>query len=391
MRPARIRDRKMGRTKEDIEKDIEWHEFRIKKKYDEFAEYERRYLREKIGDRTTKVRLYNEWKGVAEYGKEEIEKLKEELRALKNGLETHRKLIEQRQLEKFRDKIRFYKEVIAGHRREWLDWYNKKNTSRADLSWESMKRYRNELFEYLNNAPEGFCLLEKASALESCDRENEAIACYDKYLEAHPNKIDGVVGKVNILKLRDKYNEAIACYDKYLEKNPNNIECLEGKVEILYLQRKYKEVITYCDKVLELKPSIWTEKGVEDYKKKAMNELSNRSIEKTTWCYLGIFLLLSLVWGNFLLNNVISLSWFYSLLLLYAPFWIAIITTVIILKKKTDTVVHIMIICGVIYSIIATIMLSDGFWSFIGNLIACLAMALVILIIAAVISPNKDK
>ena len=237
----------MPRTKEDIKNDIKYLESYIKNEYEKFAEYERRYLREKIGDRTTKTRLYNEWKRTADYKQWEIEKLKEELKAFnQGGSEAYQRLIEQRkeqakreELKKIRNLAHSYEEAITKHRREWTE-QSDKDTMQAKRSYDEMERCKRFLYEQISKAPQGcFSLLEKASALYACSKYEEAAACYDKYLKEHPDSIEGLV----------------------------------GKARILWITEKYRMTITYCNKVLELDPDNWNAKY---YKKEVKKELSTK-------------------------------------------------------------------------------------------------------------------
>lgn len=137
------------------------------------------------------------------------------------------------------------------------------------------------------------------------------------------------------------------------------------------------------------------EEKIQEYKQKH-EEITERERKpkQKAFIYLGVTLSLSLLGCYFLFEAFPPPSWIDSFLVIQIPFVVAMITTAIVLKNKKisdDAYSDIAMGCGLGYSIISAIIISGGFWSFIGNVIACLVVAVVVWFIGGLIFPNENK
>jgi len=104
----------------------------------------------------------------------------------------------------------------------------------------------------------------KGFSLDSMERYEEAIHCYDQSIELDP--LDAVPwnNKGSILNLLGHYEDAISCLDKALEFDPRNVKAWNNKGFSLHNLGRYEEAILCFDKALEFNPrnvKSWTDKG----------------------------------------------------------------------------------------------------------------------------------
>jgi tetratricopeptide (TPR) repeat protein len=88
---------------------------------------------------------------------------------------------------------------------------------------------------------------------------SEAIKSFDKSLEIKPN-VDACLGKARVFEELGTYDQAVRCYDDYLEKHADNdyqvqLVCLY-KGSLLRKLDRYIEAIHSYDKCVKLKPPI---------------------------------------------------------------------------------------------------------------------------------------
>jgi tetratricopeptide (TPR) repeat protein len=97
----------------------------------------------------------------------------------------------------------------------------------------------------------------KGNALDSLERYQEAIECFDKAIEIDAKDVFAYAwnNKGNALYDSQKYEDAIKCYDKALEVNKNLLEAQINKGNALYNLGEYKDSIKCYNKLLEVKES----------------------------------------------------------------------------------------------------------------------------------------
>jgi tetratricopeptide (TPR) repeat protein len=109
----------------------------------------------------------------------------------------------------------------------------------------------------------------KALVLNTLDRYEQAIECFDKAIEI--DAIDPKIwnGRGSVLGHLGKYEQAIECFDKAIEIDPNNVGILKNKGTALHYLAKYEQAIECFDKAIEIDSddgTIWCGKGISlDY------------------------------------------------------------------------------------------------------------------------------
>jgi tetratricopeptide (TPR) repeat protein len=69
---------------------------------------------------------------------------------------------------------------------------------------------------------------------------NKALAAYDKAIENKPKNEDAWLHKASILLATNRNDEALALYNRAIE-NPHSSEAWRGKASVLYALGKYNE------------------------------------------------------------------------------------------------------------------------------------------------------
>lgn len=127
---------------------------------------------------------------------------------------------------------RFIKTKIA------LEHINKKEYSKA-------LNYYNEVLELYPD--DEFCLYRKAEVLLLLKKWPQAIECYDI--------LNSWGGKAYINIQREKYEDALECFDKILESHPNHMRALREKGRLLIDLERYEEAIECFDESLTSHPN----------------------------------------------------------------------------------------------------------------------------------------
>lgn len=83
----------------------------------------------------------------------------------------------------------------------------------------------------------------KAWALLSLNRFNDALRYYDRALDLNPNKARTWYGKGLVYMETKNYQEAIICFDKSIEINPGNKGWWISKAAAFFFMKKYDEAI----------------------------------------------------------------------------------------------------------------------------------------------------
>ncbi|HPZ09268.1 MAG TPA: tetratricopeptide repeat protein [Candidatus Eremiobacteraeota bacterium] len=96
-------------------------------------------------------------------------------------------------------------------------------------------------------------------------RYEEALECYDRYLNIESEDMERWHEKGEILKKLGQYEEGLNCYNKALEINPTYLESLIKKGELLVNQKKIKEAKGFLNRALEVYPN---NKELQGLKKK---------------------------------------------------------------------------------------------------------------------------
>jgi len=108
----------------------------------------------------------------------------------------------------------------------------------------------------------------KGVALRALGRYEEAVACYDRGLEITPRDATLWTAKGSALNYLKRYAEAVACYDQGLEINPRDSDPWKCKGLALYSLQRYEEAVACYDRGLEISPrdsGLWKNKGVALY------------------------------------------------------------------------------------------------------------------------------
>ena len=113
---------------------------------------------------------------------------------------------------------------------------------------------------------EHILLVEKKSILFLiCERYEEAITSYDKYLAINPRNDIAWLSRSFTLRKLKRYEEAITSYDKCLAINPQNDIAWHDRGFILKELERYEEAITSYDKCLAINPQnalAWYSRGI---------------------------------------------------------------------------------------------------------------------------------
>ncbi|MDP3011048.1 MAG: tetratricopeptide repeat protein [Methylococcales bacterium] len=85
-----------------------------------------------------------------------------------------------------------------------------------------------------------------ALALQSLQRLDDAVACYDTVLALQPNAINALSGRGIVLQMLNRFDEALLDYDRILAIDPHHAEALFGRANVLYkLKRLDAALISY--------------------------------------------------------------------------------------------------------------------------------------------------
>ena len=277
---------------------------------------------------------------------------------------------------------------------------------------EKLKNASNQLLKLINQIKEVNKLVDELkSNINKVKRDfpNTQITEFEKLIEDYDNSV--TLDKISHYKEANRQlsnflqqAKQVNNLTEQLETNISKAKCFLANEQIAEFQKliedydtnltfdKIGDYRTKLEKANEQLPQISKEaEKVQEEKRKEYE----RKMKKSTWRLSGIFLLLSLIWGNFLLD-MFSFSWSHSLLIIYAPFMVTMIAVAIAFEKKIgnkdDAYMSTVLGYGLIYSIIAAIIISNGFWSFIGSLIMCFVVALVGgLIIGSIVEDTKKR
>jgi tetratricopeptide (TPR) repeat protein len=136
----------------------------------------------------------------------------------------------------------------SGDYNEYLTWIPKERTKKIleiqtwlDEPETTQERKANLLFE-------------QALLFNASEKNEEAIASYDKALEIKPDKHEAYYNRGNSLANLGRYEEAIASYDMALEIKPDDHEAYYNRGNSLDNLGRYEEAIASYDMALEIKP-----------------------------------------------------------------------------------------------------------------------------------------
>jgi len=107
-----------------------------------------------------------------------------------------------------------------------------------------------------------------------------------------------------------------------------------------------------------------------------------RKLRRKTFVWLSVVLSLCLL-GCYLYLDIVNASCFDSLLIIYTPFTVVMISTAIILnivKVSRFTYWNISVRISIIYAMISAMIVSNGFWGFYGSSVVCFVANFVILV-----------
>ncbi|MBD1929236.1 tetratricopeptide repeat protein [Trichocoleus sp. FACHB-90] len=107
-------------------------------------------------------------------------------------------------------------------------------------------------------------LYNRGKTLSELNRNEEAIALYNKALKISPDYFEAWNGRGKSLLDLKKYKEALDAYDKAIQLSPVSFEAWAGRGYVLDNLQRYKEAIYSFDKALEIKensPEVWNGKG----------------------------------------------------------------------------------------------------------------------------------
>jgi len=103
----------------------------------------------------------------------------------------------------------------------------------------------------------------KGTVLISLEKYNQAIACYDKAIEIEQSSF-AYYNKGVALDSLGEYTTAITCYDRAIELNPNDASFWHNKAFALFQLQEYHEAISCSNKAIEIEPTglRWALRGV---------------------------------------------------------------------------------------------------------------------------------
>ena len=97
--------------------------------------------------------------------------------------------------------------------------------------------------------------IKRANCLRKLDREDEALASYDKAIELDPKDAWSWLDRATVLANLKRYDEALASCDKAIELDPKDASTWEVRAMVLYQLKRYEEVLASCDKASEVDPN----------------------------------------------------------------------------------------------------------------------------------------
>jgi tetratricopeptide (TPR) repeat protein len=118
------------------------------------------------------------------------------------------------------------------------------------------------------------------AGLESLERPQEALACYDRALAIDSRSEPAWVHRGNVLETLGRTEDALACCDHALQLNPRSEQALVTKAMMLGALGQIEEARSYCDRALKINPrneQAWVNIGV------ALDALGRRS--EALGCY----------------------------------------------------------------------------------------------------------
>jgi len=118
------------------------------------------------------------------------------------------------------------------------------------------------------------------AGLESLERPQDALVCYDRALAIDSRNEPAWVHRGNVLETLGRTEEALACCDHALQLNPRSDQALVTKAMMLGALGQIEEARAYCDRALKINPrseQAWVNMGV------AMDALSRRT--EALGCY----------------------------------------------------------------------------------------------------------
>ncbi len=74
-------------------------------------------------------------------------------------------------------------------------------------------------------------------------RLDEALAAYDRTVEAFPEKVDARTGRAETLRAMGRLDEALAAYDRTVEAFPENAVARNGRAETLRAMGRLDEAL----------------------------------------------------------------------------------------------------------------------------------------------------
>ena len=95
---------------------------------------------------------------------------------------------------------------------------------------------------------------EKGLSLQRLGRNEEAIACFDKFLKTFPDS-NTLFAKANSLQNINRHNEAIELYSNLLNSDPCNVDILNNMSISFMAIGNYDQAVKCCDQAFEIAPN----------------------------------------------------------------------------------------------------------------------------------------
>lgn len=93
-----------------------------------------------------------------------------------------------------------------------------------------------------------------ASTLQSLQRLDDALTCYDTVLVLQPNAINALSGRGIVLQMLNRFDEALLDYDRILAIDPHHAEALFGRANILYKVKRLDDALISYQGSLAINP-----------------------------------------------------------------------------------------------------------------------------------------
>ncbi|HEY9625149.1 MAG TPA: tetratricopeptide repeat protein [Crinalium sp.] len=97
---------------------------------------------------------------------------------------------------------------------------------------------------------------KRGIALENLQEYEEAIASYDRVIQLQPDDYLAWFKRGKALENLQEYEEAIACYDKVIQLQPDNYWAWHDRGRVLELSERYEEAVAAYDRAVQLKPDF---------------------------------------------------------------------------------------------------------------------------------------